>query len=315
MDKPLWLWASFIIIVLLLLAFDLGILNRKDQKMTFKKSAWLSVFYICIAICFGIYIDLTIGDEASALYFTGYIVEKTLSLDNIFVISLIFGYFRIPEQYQHRVLFWGIFGVIVLRAILIGLGSVLINEFHWILYIFAAFLVFTGIKMLFIKDHEINISENSILKFLNKNFKITKELHGHKFFVKMENSAGKKVQYITPLFVSLVIIEFVDLVFAVDSIPAIFAITTDPFIIYTSNIFAILGLRALYFCLASMVTRFEYLKPALAVVLVFIGSKVFISEFLLQGDKFPTSVSVAITLTIIFTGVVYSLVKTSKTKS
>lgn len=312
MDKPLWLWALFLGIVLTLLILDLGVLNKRDSEITFKKSLWLSAFYIFIAVLFGIYIDFQLGGESAALYFTGYVVEKTLSMDNVFVISLIFSYFAIPTRYQHRVLFWGILGVIVLRAILIGLGAAIVSEFHWVLYIFAVFLILTGFKMLFMGESEMDIEKNIILKLLKKNFKITNELHGQKFFVKLPDKNGKMVKYITPLFVSLIIVEFVDLIFAVDSIPAIFAITTDPFIVYTSNIFAILGLRALYFCLASMVHRFQYLKPALAIVLIFIGSKVFISDFLLQGDKFPTSVSVAITFAIIITGVVYSLVKTKK---
>ncbi len=312
MDKPLWLWATFFVVVLALMALDLGVFNKRDSQIGFKKSLILSAFYVFIAVLFGVYIHFELGSKSAALYFTGYIVEKTLSMDNVFVISLIFTYFNIPNRYQHRVLFWGILGAIILRGTLIGLGSAIIEEFHWVLYIFAVFLIFTGVKMFFIGDNEMDIEKNFILKILKKNFKITDGLHGQSFFVKQPDKKGKMVRYITPLFVALVIIEFADILFAVDSIPAIFAITTDPYIIYTSNIFAILGLRALYFCLSSMVERFQYLKPALAIVLIFIGSKVFISDFLLGEEKFPTSVSVSITFAILITGVVYSLIKTKK---
>jgi tellurite resistance protein TerC len=210
-------------------------------------------------------------------YFTGFFVEKSLAMDNVFVISLIFTYFAIPRIYQHRVLVWGILGVIVLRGIMIGLGAALINQFDWILFIFGAFLLITGIKMLVIADKEPDIAGNPILKFLRKHLNVTDELHGEKFFVKGPDpkGCGKLVRFATPLFLALVLIEFADLIFAVDSVPAIFAITTDPYIVYTSNIFAILGLRALYFALAAMVHRFHYLKYALSLVLIFIGAKIF----------------------------------------
>ncbi len=309
MEKPIWQWVIFGVIVLTLLILDLGVFNKKDKEFSFKESAIFSAFYVIIACLFGLYIYYNLGYESSALYFTGYIIEKTLSLDNVFVISIIFTYFAIPRIYQHRVLFWGIVGVLILRAILIAVGATLISHFHWVLYIFAVFLIFTGFKMFFGNDEEIDLEKNKILIFLRKNFKITKEIQGNKFFVRiLEN--GKKATYMTPLFVALLVVEFVDLVFALDSIPAIFAITTDPYIVYTSNIFAVLGLRALYFFLAEMVHRFIYLKPALAIVLIFIGSKIFISDFILGGEKFPINISILITTGIISAGVIYSLIKT-----
>jgi tellurite resistance protein TerC len=242
------------------------------------------------------------------------VVEKTLAMDNVFVIALIFSYFAIPRMYQHRVLFWGILGVIVLRGIMIGLGATLVSQYSWILYIFAAFLIFTGIKMMFVGDTEMDISQNPILKFMKKRMNVTDELHGHDFFVKKPHPvSGKLVRFATPLFLALVLVEIADLVFAVDSVPAVFAITTDPFIVYTSNIFAILGLRALYFALAAILHRFHYLKYALSLLLVFIGSKIFVAD-LMGWEKFPASWSLSITFAILAAGVIFSLWKTSGPK-
>ena len=212
---------------------------------------------------------------------TAFVVEKTLALDNVFVIALIFSYFAIPRQYQHRVLFWGILGVIVLRGLTIGLGATLVAEYSWVLFIFAAVLIFTGIKMLVTDDKEMDLSANPVLKFMRKRFRVTETLHGNNFFVNQaEAKTGTIQRYMTPLFLALILIEIADLVFAVDSVPAVFAITSDPNIVYTSNIFAILGLRAVYFALAAVLHRFHYLKYALAILLVFIGSKVFVAEAL-----------------------------------
>jgi tellurite resistance protein TerC len=248
------------------------------------------------------------GSQSGMEYFTGFMIEKSLSMDNVFVIALIFGFFAIPRQYQHRVLFWGILGVIVLRAIMIGLGAALVTEFSWILYVFGAFLVFTGVKMWWLADHVPDIANNPILKFLKKHMRVTKELHGNAFFVKQPDpKSGALVSWATPLFLALVLIEFVDLVFAVDSVPAIFAITSDPFIVYTSNIFAILGLRALYFALAAMIHRFQYLKYALALVLIFIGSKIFLVGFI---GKTPAWISLSVTFGLIAGGVIVSMWKT-----
>ncbi|NBO19560.1 MAG: TerC/Alx family metal homeostasis membrane protein, partial [Proteobacteria bacterium] len=214
------------------------------------------------------------------------------------------------SQYQHRVLFWGILGVIVLRAIMIGLGATLVQEFGWLLYIFALFLIITGVKMFILADKEMDIANNPALKFLRKYVRMTDQVHGERFFITQPHpTTGKMVRYATPLFMALLMIEIIDVVFAVDSVPAIFAITTDPFIVYTSNIFAILGLRALYFALAAMIKRFHYLKYALSILLVFIGSKIFIAD-LMGWEKFPSAWSLGITFTILGSGIAYSLWKT-----
>lgn len=310
MDKPLWMWALFLGVVLLLLFIDLGILHRKERVISVKESLWMSAFYITIGLSYGVLVWYELGAQSGRDYITGFLIEKSLSIDNIFIISIIFTFFAIPRLYQHRVLFWGIFGLIVLRGLMIGLGSALIAEFGWVLYIFAVFLMATGAKMLFIADKQPDIKNNLIFKYLKKHFRITPELHDHRFIVKLRNEkTGKKQLYITPLLVALVIIEFVDVVFAIDSVPAIFAITTDPYIVYTSNIFAILGLRALYFALAVVVHRFHYLKHALGLILIFIGSKIFIADLLGQ-EKFPASLSLIITVVLLAGGVLFSLYKT-----
>jgi tellurite resistance protein TerC len=227
------------------------------------------------------------------------------------VISLIFTYFAIPRMYQYRALVWGIIAVIILRGIMIGVGAAVVQQYYWVLWIFAAFLVFTGIKMLFTGEQEMDVANNPAVKFISKHMRVTKELHAQCFFVKVpDDKTGKIVTAATPLFLALVVINLADLVFAVDSVPAIFAITTDTFIVYTSNIMAILGLRALYFALAAMVHRFHYLKYALALVLVFIGSKIFVSDFLMDGDKFPPVLSLAVTFALILGGIMWSLWKT-----
>jgi tellurite resistance protein TerC len=224
----------------------------------------------------------------------------------VFVIAMIFSFFAVPPIYQHRVLFWGILGVIVLRAILIGLGAALVSQFAWILYVFAAFLVATGIKMLVMADQEYSVADNGMLRAMRRRFNVTDQLVGERFFVRLPNAAGQQVWFMTPLFLALVMIEFADVIFAVDSVPAIFAVMTDPFLIYTSNIFAILGLRALYFALAAMVHRFRYLKVALAVVLIFIGGKIFVAE-MLGLAKIPPVVALSVTFGILLLGVLASL--------
>ncbi|HEX4878408.1 MAG TPA: TerC family protein [Limnobacter sp.] len=303
-----WIWFLFIGIVISLLAFDLGVLHKGDHEIGVRESLFLSAGYITAACIFGAWVWWYLGAESGMNYFTGFAIEKSLSMDNVFVIALIFTYFAIPRQYQHRVLFWGILGVIVLRAIMIGLGAALVKEFSWVLYLFGAFLVITGIKMWFIADHDPDIEKNPILKFLRKHLRVTDGLRGNAFLVhETDPKTGKVVRFATPLLLALILIEFVDLIFAVDSVPAIFAITTDPFIVYTSNIFAILGLRALYFALAAMIHRFKYLKYALALVLVFIGSKIFLVNFI---GKFPPALSLGVTLGLIAGGVLYSLWKT-----
>jgi len=313
MDKPLWLWAVFISVVIVLLILDLGVFHKKDHEIGVRESLILSAFYISIALIFGGWIWYELGAQSGEEYLTGYLIEKSLSLDNIFVISLVFSYFAIPRLYQHRVLFWGILGVIMLRGIMIGLGATLVHEYAWILYVFAAFLIFTGVKMFFIKEHDTDIKNNFMLKFITKHLRVTNELHGNHFFVRLKNPQGKLLLYCTPLFVALLMIECVDAIFAVDSVPAIFAITTDPYIVYTSNIFAILGLRALYFALAAVLPRFIYLKYALAMVLIFIGSKVFIAD-MFGWVKFPATVSLSVTVGLLAGGIIYSMYKTRNVK-
>ena len=308
LGKPAWVWLAFIGIVVTLLAFDLGVLHRDDHEIGVRESLLLSGGYIAVALAFGAWVWWYLGAQSGMDYYTGFMIEKSLSMDNVFVIALIFSFFAIPRQYQHRVLFWGILGVIVLRAIMIGLGATLVSQFSWVLYLFGAFLIFTGIKMWVIADNMPDIANNPLLKFLKRHMRLTDGLRGNAFWVREPDPAtGKLVRHATPLFLALVLVEFVDLIFAVDSVPAIFAITTDPFIVYTSNIFAILGLRALYFALAAMIHRFTYLKYALALVLVFIGSKIFLVGIV---GKIPPSISLSVTLGLIAGGVVVSLWKT-----
>lgn len=304
LGKPVWMWLSFITIVIVLLALDLGVLHRKQREIAIGESLALSAGYVGLGLAFGGWVWWYLGETAGLQYVTGFVIEKSLAMDNVFVIAMIFTYFAVPRLYQHRVLFWGILGVIGLRAVMIGLGATLVEQFSWVLYIFAAFLILTGIKMWQTADKIYDVSANPVLKWVRGRFNVTDTLHGEAFFVKQ---AGRT--HITPLFLALIMIEIVDLVFAVDSVPAIFAITTDPFIVYTSNIFAILGLRALYFALAAMVHRFHYLKYALAVLLVFIGSKIFVADALGLA-KIPPPVSLGITVTILAAGIGWSLCKT-----
>ena len=310
LGTPLYLWLGFLTLIALLLAFDLGVLHRRSEEISIRQSLMLSGGYIAVGLMFGGFVWWHIGAEAGLAYLTGFVIEKTLALDNIFVIALIFSFFAIPRRYQHRALFWGILGVIVLRGIMIGTGATLVAEFHWILYLFAAFLVLTGIKMLVTEDKEPDLDKNPLVGFLRRHLNVTKELDGDRFFVRKPLAgSGRMALHATPLFLALVLIEAADIVFAVDSVPAIFAITTDAFVIYTSNIFAILGLRALYFALAAVLHRFHYLKQALAVLLVFIGSKIFIAD-LMGWQKFPAEWSLGITFAILGAGVVYSIIRT-----
>ena len=308
LGKPLWVWLVFVGIVAALLAFDLGVLHKDDHEIGVRESLLLSSGYIAVALLFGAWVWWYLGASSGLAYLTGFMIEKSLSMDNVFVIALIFAFFAIPRQYQHRVLFWGILGVIVLRAVMIGLGATLVSQFGWVLYLFGAFLVVTGVKMWMLADHVADIAGNPLLRLLRRHLRVTDTLHGNAFWIRQADPAtGKVVRWATPLFLALALIEFVDLVFAVDSVPAIFAITTDPFIVYTSNIFAILGLRALYFALAAMIHRFKYLKYALALVLVFIGAKIFLAGII---GKFPPAISLAVTFGLIAGGVLVSLWKT-----
>lgn len=293
-------WAVFGTIVITLLILDLGVLNKRDHVMTLGQSLSLSLFYITIACCFGMYIHYAIGASPAHDYFTGFLLEKAMSLDNIFVISIIFSFFKIPLKYQHRVLFWGILGVIILRAIMISAGAVLLAKFSWLLFIFGAILIVTGIKTLYLaNNHSFDINDMYVYKLLKKKLNIYPELVGNKFIV-VENS---KV-FATPLLMALITIEFMDLVFAIDSIPAIFAITQNTFIVYTSNIFAILGLRALFFCLADIVERFKYIKYSLALILILIGVKIFAGHFI----NIPKYIPLVVTFVLLVLGVLVSLV-------
>lgn len=309
LGKPLWLWISFLGIVATLLVIDLGVLHRRPHEIELKESLWLSGGYISLGLLFGLWISWYLGADSAIDYYTGFLVEKSLSLDNIFVISVIFSYFAIPREYQHRVLFWGILGVIVMRGAMIGAGAALLHQFDWVLYLFGAFLVYSGVRMLTMLDDTVQIEDNPVLRFLQRHLRITHQFHGTRFFVRCPNgqSGDKLAVHATPLFLALVLIEIADLIFAVDSVPAIFAITRDPYIVYTSNIFAILGLRSLYFALSALVYRFHYLKYALACVLIFIGGKIFATWVV---GEIPSWVSLAGTLGLLTAGVVVSMVKT-----
>ncbi|MCU0837873.1 MAG: TerC family protein [Rhodospirillales bacterium] len=306
------MWLAFLAIVLALLAFDLGVLHRKSREIEVTESLVLSAGYIGLGLVFGAWVWWYFGSASGMAYFTGFALEKALAMDNVFVIAMIFSFFAVPRQYQHRVLLWGILGVIVLRAIMIGLGTTIVSQFNWVLYVFAVFLIFTGIKMLVFADKEYEVGNNPVLKLMRRYFNVTDQPHGERFFVKLPHpKTGKLTTFMTPLFLALVMIEIADLIFAVDSVPAIFAITTDPFIVYTSNIFAILGLRALYFALAAMVNRFHYLKYALGIILIFIGSKIFVADWL-GLDKVPPYISLTVTFSLLLGGVLYSLWKTKQ---
>ncbi|HHZ09721.1 MAG TPA: TerC family protein [Rhizobiales bacterium] len=311
LGQPLWMWLGFMTLVVVLLALDLGVLHRGSREIGVRESLALSAFYIVLGLAFGIFVWWQLGSTAGVEYLTGFVVEKSLAVDNIFVIATIFGYLAIPRRYQHRVLFWGILGVIVLRAIMIGFGATLVAQYSWVLYLFALFLIATGIKMLWLGEGEADLSKNRLLAFVRGRFAVTDRLHGERFFVREMGRGGRMVTRATPLFLALVLIEVADVVFAVDSVPAIFAITLDPYIVYTSNIFAILGLRALYFALAAVLHRFAYLKQALAVLLVFIGGKIFIAD-LMGWEKFPAEWSLAVTFAILASGVAYSLWRTRR---
>jgi tellurite resistance protein TerC len=311
LGTPVWFWLAFIGLVVALTAFDLGLLHKEDREMGISESLKLSAFYITIALAFGVWVWIEKGADLGMKYYTGFFIEKALSIDNIFVISLIFAFFAIPAKFQYRALLWGIIGVIVLRGLMIAAGAALVSEAYWVLYIFAAFLVATGVKMFFSNDHAPDLSKNMAIRWISTHMRVTKELHDQRFFVKVpDEKTGAMVRAATPLFLALVVINLADLVFAIDSVPAIFAITTDTFVVYTSNIMAILGLRALYFALSAMIDRFHYLKFALAAVLVFIGSKIFVSDFLLDGAKFPPVASLAVTFGLIGAGIGWSLWKT-----
>ena len=308
-DQPVWIWILFLGIIITILVLDLFVLNRKAHEIKAIESLKLCSLYFLIASLFGLWIAYSMGKESALEYFTGYLVEFSLSIDNVFVISLIFSYFAIPRIFQHRVLFWGILGAIVLRGCMIIIGAELVAKFAWILYLFGAFLLFSGFKMLCAKtETSANLEENRIVKIVRKYLHFTDEINSEHFFVH-KTIDGKIKLFATPLFLALIVIEISDIIFAVDSIPAIFVITQHAFIVFSSNIFAILGLRSLYFLLAEAVHRFQYLKQALSLVLIFIGSKIFLASL---GLHIPAILSLLLTFTLLSGGILLSLFKTRK---
>jgi tellurite resistance protein TerC len=278
--SSIWGWVGFNVAVLAILALDLGVLHRRSSTVSVKEAATWSAVWIALSLCFAFAIYQTLGKESGLEFLTGYLIEYALSVDNIFVFVLIFSYFNVPEKYQHRVLFWGIIGALVLRGVMIVAGSALVTRFAWTLYIFGAFLVFTGLKMALQKDgNAYNPERDPVLRLARRLIPVTADYSGDKFFVKEPDKTGRQRFAATPLFIVLLIVDTTDVIFATDSIPAIFAVTRDPFIVYTSNICAVLGLRALYFLLAGVVDKFVYLKLGLSLVLIFIGGKMLLEHF------------------------------------
>jgi tellurite resistance protein TerC len=298
-------WIGFNVFVLLMLALDLGVFNRKAHVVSVKEALIWSGVWICLALIFNSLIYYWFGEHKAVEFLTGYVIEKSLSVDNIFVFVLIFNYFQIPSIYQHKVLFWGVIGALLMRVIFIFAGVALIEKFHWTIYLFGVFLVYTGYKMFSEKDKKMEPEKNPVIKFFRKIMPVTNQLEGDKFFVTQQ---GK--MYATPLFLVLILIETTDLIFAVDSIPAILAITQDHFIVYTSNVFAILGLRSLYFALAHVIHRFIYLSTGLAIILIFVGLKM----VMIDVFKVPTFISLIVIGLIISISIVFSLIKTKKTE-
>ena len=301
MDQ-LWLWVGFNIFVLAMLAVDLFVFHREAHEVRLAEAAGWSILWVALALIFGAGVYAFMGRDAGLEYFAGYLIEKALSVDNIFVFVLIFSVFRVPLQYQHRVLFWGILGALVMRGAMIAAGAYLIQHFHWVIYVFGAFLVFTGIRMATQGEHGIDPDSNPVIRMLRRLVPVTAVYHGQKFFVR-DNVDGRSRLVATPLLVVLTLVETTDLIFAVDSIPAIFAITQDPFIVYTSNVFAILGLRALYFLLADVIYRFHYLKVGLSAVLVFVGAKMLLADIY----TIPIALSLAVVAFVLAASVVASL--------
>ncbi|KQT11827.1 hypothetical protein ASG40_07350 [Methylobacterium sp. Leaf399] len=313
LGKPIWMWLGFHAVVVTLLAFDLGVLHKdKNHVIEVRESLLLTAFYFGLGLAFGGWVWWYFGGQTAQEYVTGLVVEKSLSMDNVFVIAVILTSLGIPRAAQHRVLVWGILGALVMRGLMIGLGAALVHQAAWILTVFAAFLIFVGVKMLVSKEETeaVDINDNRAVKVLRRFFRITPELHGQQFVVKKPDpETGKMVRWLTPLALGLVLVNLADVIFAVDSVPAIFAITTDTFVVYTSNIFAILGLRALYFALAAMVDRFAYLKTALAFILIFIGLKIVVADTF-DLVHLPPWVSLLVTVTLLTGGIVYSLWRT-----
>lgn len=303
---PAWAWLLFLGVVVGLLALDLGVFHREDREISLKESLWTSALYVIAALAFAGWIWTSFGRDDAIRFLTGYVVEKSLSLDNVFVISLIFGFLAIPPHLQHRVLFWGILGVLIMRALLIGLGTALVHELQWLLPVFGALLIAAAVKMLLHAQDEPSIGEGRMLAQLRKRLCITQELHGRAFLVRMRHPSdpARTATWVTPLFVALVLVECADAVFALESVPAILAITQEPYLVYTSNIFAVLGLRALYFALAALIAQFVYLKHTLALLLLFVGSKIIYQQV---GGHISPAMSLGVILALLSGGILLSL--------
>jgi tellurite resistance protein TerC len=300
LSGTIWLWIGFNIFVLAMLALDLGVFHRKAHAVSIKEASIWSVVWITLAMAFNAGIYFLRGPEPALQFFTGYLIEKSLSVDNIFVFALLFSYFSVPAASQHRVLFWGILGALVMRGMLIVLGTSLLDAFHWIIYLFGAFLIFTGIRMAFHKETELHPERNPLLRLVRRFVPVTNDYERDRFIVRR---AGQV--FVTPLLLVLLVVETTDLIFAVDSIPAIFAVTRDPFIVYTSNVFAILGLRSLYFVFANAMGKFYYLKLGLAVVLSYVGVKMMLSDIY----HIPTALSLAVIVVVLAVAVVASIMR------
>jgi tellurite resistance protein TerC len=304
MGQPLWVWVAFNVCVLAILAIDLGVFHRTAHKVTVREAAAWTITWIALSLGFNAGIYYFLGAKAGLEFLTGYLIEQALSVDNIFVFVLIFTYFSVPDRYQHRILFWGILGALVMRGGMIGAGSFLIHRFEWILYVFGAFLVYTGVRMAMVEEQGIEVESNPVIKLVRRILPVTTRYHDQKFFVRQPvREGGRRRLVATPLFVVLVLVETTDVIFAVDSIPAIFAVTTNPFLVYTSNVCAILGLRSLYFLLAGIVDKFRFLQVGLSLVLIFVGVKMLIADFF----KIPVGTSLAVVAGILSAAVGASL--------
>lgn len=294
-SAPLWLWIAFNAFVLGMLALDLGVFHRTAHTVSMKEALGWSIAWISLALIFNAGLYIFRGTEPALQFLTGYLIEKSLSVDNIFVFVLLFSAFSVPAAYQHRVLFWGVLGALVMRGVLIGVGAVLLEDFHWILYLFGAFLIVTGIRIAFQKETEVHPERNPVLKFVRRVLPVTADYEGNRFFVRRTGQ-----MLVTPLLLVLVVVETTDLIFAMDSIPAIFAVTRDPFIVYTSNVFAILGLRSLYFVFANIIHKFHYLRIGLAIILAFVGVKMVLTDlFHIPSALSLLVIAVVLTLVII----------------
>ena len=298
-NQILW-WVGFNLFVLMMLAIDLSVFHRKAHEVKFKEALIWSIVWIALALLFNLGIYFWRGPQIALEFLTGYLIEKSLSVDNLFIFLLIFSYFRVPALYQHKVLFWGILGALVMRAIFIAAGVTLIQKFHWLIYIFGGFLILTGIKMALEKEKEIHPERNPVLRLFRRFVPVTSDYEGDKFLVKREGR-----YFATPLFITLLIVETTDLIFAVDSIPAILAITLDPFIVYTSNVFAILGLRSLYFALAGIMQLFHYLHYGLSAILVFVGVKMLLADIY----KIPLGIALGVVAGFLLISVIVSIIR------